>query len=150
MDHQRFDSLTRKMASARSRRQVLKAAAGAAVGFSVVHPASAQTCGVLGDPCDVANESADCCNGLTCFEALCDNPSGLCMAEGEFCGSSGLVCCDGLECTSDYCEAISTLPGTGAGTSAGKHSLLGAGLLAAAAAFFAGKGLGRKSDVFGD
>jgi hypothetical protein len=102
--------------------------------------ASAATCGVLGDAC---TSNADCCTGLTCFEALCDNPSGLCKNEGEFCGSEGLECCSGLACTNDYC-ASATLPNTGSGGTADRgisSSLLGAGVAAGAAALLAGKRL---------
>ena len=144
MDHQRFDEFTRQIGVGRSRRQVIKLLAGGLaaglLGVAGRGRAAAQTCGVLGDDC---TGNADCCTGLVCFEALCDNPSGLCMDEGEFCGSAGLECCEGLDCTDDYCAAT-TLPGTGVGSSAGRgisSSLLGAGVVAGVAAALAGKRL---------
>jgi hypothetical protein len=91
----------------------------------------------LGDECDIANENADCCNGLVCFEALCDNPSGLCMDEEEYCGDNELECCEGSTCVFSYCTAAS-LPDTGVGPSKKESSILGAGLLAGAA-LLAGK-----------
>jgi len=144
MDHQRFDEVTRLFGAGHSRRRAVKLLAGGlAAGFLGVSrrgEGSAQTCGVLGDDC---TDSADCCNGLTCFEAQCDNPSGLCQEEEEFCGSKGLECCEGLTCTDDYCAATE-LPNTGAGDSADRGisaSLLGAGLAAGAAAVLVGKRL---------
>jgi hypothetical protein len=141
MDQRRFDDLARSLAAGRTRRHVMRAAAGGiAAGFLAIgtrRGVEAQTCGVLGDDCA---EVADCCNGLTCFEAKCDNPSGLCMDSGEFCGSSGLECCSGLVCTNDYCAA-SSLPSTGTGSVADDDSasLLGLGAVAGAGALLAAK-----------
>lgn len=109
MDHQRFDEFTRLIGAGHSRRGVIKLLAGGfaagVLGVASRGQASAQTCGVLGEEC-TGND--DCCDGLVCFEALCDNPSGLCMEDGEFCGSEGLECCEGLDCVDDYCAATAT------------------------------------------
>ena len=145
MDQQRFDSVTRMLGAGRSRRQVMKAMAGGAIALTAVEHASAQTCGVLGDECDIVNENADCCNGLVCFEAICDNPSGLCMAEDEYCGSNDFECCEGLDCVSDYCATVASLPDTGAGRASGKNSLLSLGLIGSVAAFLASKTVRRSS-----
>jgi hypothetical protein len=144
MEHRRFDEIARQIGVGRSRRQVLKLLGGGLaaglLGAARRDRAAAQTCGVLGDEC-TGNE--DCCNGLVCFEALCDNPSGLCMSDGEFCGSEGLECCEGLTCTNDYCTATE-LPGTGVGTNAERaigSSMLGVGVAVGTAALLAGKRL---------
>lgn len=135
------------------------------------------TCGVLGDPCDIANENADCCNGLVCFEAICDNPSGLCMGVAEFCGDDALECCGGLTCVDGYCEgtcaaegeacqgdddccdgfvcsdqavceAATGLPSTGVGVDDASWSpLMGASLAAGAAALYAANKLRTHPDA---
>jgi hypothetical protein len=144
MDSQRFDQFARLIGVSRSRRSVIGLLAGGlAAGFlgpTRRDRAAAQTCGVLGDDCA---ENADCCTGLVCFEALCDNPSGLCMDEGEYCGSAGLECCEGLDCTDDYCVGTA-LPDTGIGSASDSGigaSLLGAGVAAGVTAALVGKRL---------
>jgi hypothetical protein len=85
-------------------------------------------CGACGNVCQA---------GLTCFEGICDCPSGLCCAEGEVvcngacvatccdnnnCGACGNVCTGGETCFEGICGCPSglcppvKLPNTGRGT----------------------------------
>jgi hypothetical protein len=77
MDHQRFDDIARQLGHDRSRRDVFRLLAGGLaaglLGVAGRGRAAAQTCGALGDAC---TDNTDCCSGLTCFEAVCDNPKG--------------------------------------------------------------------------
>jgi hypothetical protein len=84
-------------------------------------------CGACGNACP---------SGTSCFEGICDCPSGLCCAEGEVicngtcvatccdnnnCGACGNVCKDGLTCFEGKCDCPSgncppvKLPNTGSG-----------------------------------
>lgn len=116
MDSKRFDRLTRSLAAGSSRRSVLGtvlAAAGAAL-----FPRSGRAaCIPPGEACRIGD---DCCDGFTCFEAVCDCPSGYfdadgrcdpptrgdpeCLTEGGGC-SSNADCCidDGLTCQEGVC-----------------------------------------------
>src|SRR4051794_9352625 len=101
MDTTRFDHLTRELATATSRRGVLKMLAGAAFAFgatTLVAPSSrAATCAEPGQGCTV-NE--DCCQGFYC------NDDGVCAGAAE-CASAGggcdadEVCCGELLCGED-------------------------------------------------
>jgi MYXO-CTERM domain-containing protein len=101
-----------------------------------------------------------CCPGLTCFEAVCDNPSGLCLDKGEFCDDKNFLCCDGLVCHHHTCKApkpqpapapkpatVTTLPSTGSGSDDDPGSgLMGAAALGGLAAIIAAKRLRGKTD----
>jgi len=153
MDHQRFDDLTRRFAQRHSRRRLLRGVLGGAVAGALVHAgtgstAAQSTCaegqldcdGVCVDGCcDNANCGACgnvCADGFTCFEGVCDCPSGLCCEEGEVicggtcvatccdnnnCGACGTVCSAGETCFEGVCGCPSgncgpvTLPSTGSG-----------------------------------
>nr|MBA2752910.1 hypothetical protein [Chloroflexia bacterium] len=110
MDDQRFDELTRALAGARSRRQVIKNLAGGLAGafagaLGLGANATAQTgpggsdCGNNGQSCT----AQQCCGGFTC---LVDGTSGtekFCCPDGNVCGQcclpAGGVCLGGRECT---------------------------------------------------
>jgi hypothetical protein len=158
MDAQRFDHLTRMIARRTSRRTLLRGAGAGAVlsmlGGAGLQPARAAVCaegqldcgGVCIDTCcDNANCGGCgivCTSGQTCFEGVCDCPSGLCCAAGQTqcgdacidtccdnanCGGCGIVCGAGETCFEGVCDCPSgtcgttggsvTLPGTGSGPS---------------------------------
>lgn len=131
MDAQRFDHLTRMIARRTSRRTLLRGAGAGAVlsmlGGAGLQPARAAVCaegqldcgGVCIDTCcDNANCGGCgivCTSGQTCFEGVCDCPSGTCGTTG------GSV----------------TLPGTGSGPARSTDgpvavALVGAGMALAA------------------
>jgi len=107
-----------------------------------------------------------CCPGLTCFEAVCDNPSGLCLDKGEFCDDKNFLCCDGLVCHHHTCKepnpqptpepttpepttpaTVTTLPSTGGGPDDGSGAAwLGAAALGGMAAFIAAKRMREKTE----
>lgn len=166
MDDHRFDRLTRAFVKRPSRRQVLGIIAAivlaaprsqpvAAAQATTCQPGQAECDGVCVDTCcDNANCGACgnvCPGGLTCFEGVCDCPSGRCCAEGETlcgetcvttccdnnnCGSCGNVCTGGLTCFEGQCSCPSglCLPNTGQGSGAaqnGAWSVLALGSVAA-------------------
>jgi hypothetical protein len=99
MESTRFDRLTRLLATANSRREVLKTLAGAtaAVGAGVViAPASrAQTCGDPGDDCAT---DEDCCQGFYCnFDGICAGAAE-CADIGGGCDADA-VCCGDAVCS---------------------------------------------------
>ena len=69
MEDQRFDQLSRTIASFGTRRQVLKAIAGAVVAaVAGSREAAAQTCTAHYSPCQA---DAECCAGSVCEYGLC-------------------------------------------------------------------------------
>ncbi len=140
MDAQRFDHLARMIARRTSRRTLLRGAGTGTVlsmlARSGIQPARAAVCaegqldcgGVCIDTCcDNANCGGCgivCTSGQTCFEGVCDCPSGLCCAEGEtncegacvnlatdpeHCGACGNACAAGLTCFEAVCDCPSGL-----------------------------------------
>lgn len=146
MDDRRFDHLARVVSHGASRRQLLGllpalATTGQARSLATAQtsclPGQADCDGVCIDTCcDNQNCGACgnvCTGGLTCFEGVCDCPSGLCCAEGETlcgetciatccdnnnCGACGNVCTGGLTCFEGQCSCPSglCLPNTGIGS----------------------------------
>ena len=69
MDTKRFDSLTRAMATGKSRREVLKLiAGGAAAGALTTAVLDDATAACHGVPC---SDAAPCCSGTTCQGGTC-------------------------------------------------------------------------------
>jgi hypothetical protein len=105
MDDNRFDRLTRKLATTPSRRGVLKLLGGAVVALgatAVIVPSSrAQSsaeCVGAEESCTV-NE--DCCGRLTCGEdGTCGGPSAGCVGAEEAC-TVDEDCCGRLTCGED-------------------------------------------------
>lgn len=116
MDSSRFDQLARALATDASRRSVLGtllATAGA-----LLRPRTGRTaCVQPGEDC---RQGDACCAGHTCFEGVCDCPSGFldargrcappppsdttCLAEGSPCASNADCCIDdGLTCQEGVC-----------------------------------------------
>jgi len=101
---------------------------------------------------DDEDPNARCADGTSCFEGYCDP---ICSSDDD-CDTDTCCCPDGT-CSGDCCEATGpvnepetpvdepetpvVLPNTGAGSDSGNGALLGAGLLAAGAAYLAGKKL---------
>ena len=105
MDHDRFDDLTRALATTRSRRQFLKTLAGGATGgllalLGVGAAAADDTCKPVGKKC---NKDGQCCSGL-CTDRVCK--------ERER-GNLGLFqdCEYDYQCASGICDAYA--PGRG-------------------------------------
>ena len=103
MDQDRFDDLTRALASTTSRRTVLKTLAGSAAGGLLallgVHEAAADdTCKPTGKKC---RKGAQCCSG-NCEAGVC----------APACTPSGLqqLCSSPEECCSGFCEPILDFP----------------------------------------
>jgi len=156
MDERRFDLLTRAISTSTSRRNALGLVlAGATFGIKPQRVKAIQGDSAIGcapDQTDCNGVCVDtCCNnqncgscgnicppGLTCFEGICDCPSGPCCAEGEVicngacvatccdnanCGTCGNVCAGGLTCFEGKCDCPSglcppeKLPSTGMGMS---------------------------------
>lgn len=69
LDGEQFDQLSRHVAGYRTRRQAIKALAGAAVAvIAGSRAAAAQTCAPHYSPC---GGDADCCDGAVCEYGLC-------------------------------------------------------------------------------
>lgn len=104
-----IDNAARTLASATSRRSVLKALAVTATGgiFTMLGGASAQAkpkCRDEGHPCE---GNQDCCTGLACLQApgpgksmRCAVPP--CKSAGESCGPNS-ACCTGSTCIDGKC-----------------------------------------------
>jgi hypothetical protein len=96
MASNKFDELTRALASSTSRRQTIKAilasALGGALAFGSLGTALAK-CGAKGDPCKA---DGDCCT-YTCNKTIqrCD------------CRNSGATCSHNYECCSVKCSPTS-------------------------------------------
>jgi LPXTG-motif cell wall-anchored protein len=155
MDRNRFDDLTRAMATGASRRDLLKGvlggvAAGAAV---TVMPdmvgAQDETCIEPGGECVMEEDAVACCGSYTCFEAICDNARG-CWDVEDICDEDYPCCDETMTCVDGTCTAptdaadddatggtAETLPSTGIGDSGSSSGWLGAvaagGAVAAAA-----------------
>lgn len=126
MEHQRFEDLTRGLAAARSRRDVVKTLFGALLAGGAV---AAQRGGVVAqDPCttdddcdtgiccagfcrdiecciDDDDPNARCPEGTSCFEGVCDpvTEPGACASDDE-CGDDEICCagfCRAIECCID-------------------------------------------------
>ncbi len=99
MEHQRFEELTRGLATARSRREVVKAFFGAVLAGGAI---AAGRGGALAQDCTTDN---DCEAGQTCLEGSCapDGPPP-CDTDGD-CTGTGEICCAGgclaIECCID-------------------------------------------------
>jgi hypothetical protein len=181
MDQHQFDRLARSVSSYTSRRKVLGLlSASAMLGLPPRRAVAAQDaqpatlCGDGQTDCPGSGCVDLCCNndhcgacgnactgGFTCFEGVCDCPSGLCCAEGEVlcgetcvatccdnnnCGACGNVCTGGLTCFEGVCDCPSgncgpyTPPNTGIGSGpqVGTHGhWMGAAVASAAAAAIA-------------
>jgi hypothetical protein len=142
MDSKRFDSLTRAMATGKSRRDVLKLIAGgaAASGLAVVKldDASAQQCAwgacTTSDDCDdpVYPE----CDGQCCQVAMTDTATTAPPASADETGG-----------TTTSGETVTTVTNTGVGPDgAASGAWMGAALAGGAAALFASKVLRRNRE----
>jgi len=93
MDGQRFDDLTRALGATRSRRQVLRALAGAAAaaltGAAHRRPAAAADCGRDGEPCGCCRGGLTCTNGTCCPDERACN--GACCPSGHRCEGGACV-----------------------------------------------------------
>jgi hypothetical protein len=121
MESQRFEELTRGLAAARSRRDVVKTFFGALLAGGAVAaqrgPALAQDPCTTDDDCetgiccagfcrdiecciDDADPNARCPEGTSCFEGLCDpiEEPGACATDEE--------CAEGEICCAGFCRAI--------------------------------------------
>ena len=127
MDRNRFDGLTKAMATGASRRTVLKGLfGGAAVGAGITlvpQAAGAQDeiCIEAGEACEMVDGATPCCGSYTCFEAICDNAKGCWDVEDE-CDADYQCCDEGYVCVDGTCSAptsaggeVDELPATGAG-----------------------------------
>ncbi|MGI9254241.1 MAG: hypothetical protein ACR2J8_10870 [Thermomicrobiales bacterium] len=97
MDQQRFDGLTRRFASVRSRRAAVAAVAGALFAASkVAEPAEAaiRMCHL---PNAVCNADKQCCS-RTCVDGACG-----CVKKGGSCYQIGFACCSGV-CKRGRCK----------------------------------------------
>lgn len=95
---------------------------------------------------DDADPNARCADGATCFEGICVHA---CKDDADCAG--GACCCEDGSCYAECCgdtgytppkptDEVTTLPNTGvAGGGSTPAGLLGAGLIAGAAAYLAGK-----------
>jgi hypothetical protein len=83
MDAERFDHLTRRLGSGKTRRQAL-AALGAVTALWMQRGRAAQLgpppCGTVGKPCTML---AGCCAGLTCVTSAINTNYGVCMSGGN-------------------------------------------------------------------
>jgi len=103
MDQERFDELTRTLASGQSRRGLLKGLTGTAIGGLLAAVGLSETSAKPEVPCKSPNhrcgkgKNAVCCTS----SQVCDNgacitpPQDLCL---------GKDCDDNNECTTDYCS----------------------------------------------
>ncbi len=102
LDTNRFDQLTKELATARSRRGVLKILAGAAFALGVTGIKARTTraqCGNRGDTCTA---QPDCCGSLNCLDGLCGGPQAGCSGPEENC-SLDSECCGRLTCIDGAC-----------------------------------------------
>ena len=95
---------------------------------------------------DDEDPNARCGEGTSCFEGYCDpfcTSDDHCASDTCCCqdGTCFAECCDSTEEPVDEPELPVVLPNTGIGGDSGNGALLGAGLLAAGAAYLAGKKL---------
>ncbi len=117
MDANRFDNLTRNVGEQKTRRNMLKAAAGstlAVLGMGAVgrvalgQDVSSAATGFKGDSCD---DSGDCRRGLICdasttnprcqYKRSCGGKKGdACKNDGHCCNNRNLVC-DNRKCKRD-------------------------------------------------
>jgi hypothetical protein len=145
MDGQRFDQITKALATGSSRRAFVRRCAAGLIGLTAVRAgagsAHAQTCAGIQESC----AEIECCAGYGC------NEEKICIAAAECAqlGGGCLVdeqCCDGNVCSEDgLCvmpdeEAATALPETGAGPAAASSGWLATATAAAAgAALLAGR-----------
>jgi hypothetical protein len=97
MDQHRFDGLTRKFASVRTRRAALAALAGGIFAASkAAEPADAafRMCHLPGAIC---NSDRQCCS------RQCQNGACGCIRKGKTCYQLGLACCSG-RCRNGKCK----------------------------------------------
>jgi hypothetical protein len=99
---------------------------------------------------DDEDPNARCAEGSSCFEGIC-----VFACKGDSDCETGTCCCSDGTCSSDCCEGapppetddVTTLPTTGIGDSdGGLNGLLGAGIVAGAAVYLAGKKLRASED----
>ena len=93
MDGNKFDQLTRSLASGLSRRQMIKGLAGGAAGalgalVGARHEAGAEACREIRYPCEGGQE---CCPNLGCVAASFEGQSERCCPPGQ--SGCGLECC---------------------------------------------------------
>lgn len=104
MDSQRFDALTKSIASATSRRRLLAGLAGSSLSLLGMHRTDARTCSAGGAIC---REAATCCSG-NCVTGSDRRRRCACEIGQSACGSS---CCD----LGSHCEQNRCLPGAACG-----------------------------------
>src|SRR5215218_1437221 len=94
MDGNKFDQITKSLASGLSRRQMIKGAAGALGALvGLRHEADAAACRGIRHPCEGTQE---CCPGLGCVEASFEGQSERCCPPGQ--AGCGTGCCTIGQC----------------------------------------------------
>jgi hypothetical protein len=140
MEADRFDTLTRTLATAGSRRRALVATLGGALGmFGLVHSDEAQAGGKCRPACDECQtckqgrcrrtrhgkkckngtchpvrDRTPCSGGGFCQSGTCAFPNGTencCVAAGEICTPDGGVTFGSYVCCSKVCDNTPGLPG---------------------------------------
>jgi hypothetical protein len=115
MDHYRFDSLTRSIALATSRRGALRVLAATIAGGglgAVTRLASARACRLVGETC---GDRDRCCSGSSCSpqsqRCVCrpglTNCGGTCVdlrTDDRNCGECSAACDDGVSCCEGQCS----------------------------------------------
>jgi hypothetical protein len=118
MDHERFDDLTRALATTTSRRQFLKTLAGSAAGgllalLGIGEAAADDTCKPIGKKC---RKNAQCCSG-NCAEgkcAPCKDPGVACSSDSECCSGACCLTASGEKFCCDRPDGICCPPGSDA------------------------------------
>ena len=89
MDQQRFDGLTRRLASVRSRRAAMAAFTGAVFAAGKVAEPADASIRMCFPPQSVCKSARQCCS------RSCENGACGCIAKGKDCFQIGIACCSG-------------------------------------------------------
>jgi hypothetical protein len=111
MDYNRFDDLTRTLATTTSRRGFLKTLAGGAAGGMLallgIGEAAAKDCTKTGKKC---KDNKECCSGLcsngTCVSCLPPGGTPGCDPEEPECFDSRFCCSNAMVCDASTCTCI--------------------------------------------
>jgi len=93
MDGNKFDQITKSLASGLSRRQMIKGAAGALGALVGIRHEADAACRTIRHPCEGTQQ---CCTGLSCVEASFEGQSERCCPPGQ--SGCGLGCCPIGQC----------------------------------------------------